>query len=262
MGPVLTLGRYVFAVTIAGFGVQHIVSAALGGALAPGPPWIAGNALLAGAFGGTLLVTGVGIASTEQPFIPAAVLGVALFVYDALFYFPGIVTHVRDPSNWTRGSEVLAMSGVAFVIAGSAGVPDVRWPRVQYRVAAIGLLLFAVSVFVWAAQHFIYARFTATIVPVWIPWRLFWAVFVGAAFLAASLAFAIRVQSRLAATLLGILFLAIVLVVHVPRVSANPSSGREWTSALVALVMCGASFAVAESRPLADGVARGAMGLG
>jgi uncharacterized membrane protein len=246
MNSAIGLGRYVFAATMAAFGLQHIVCAIAGPGLAPAAPWVAGGAVSSSIFGGLLIASAIGIAAGRRVVLPAAALGAILFIYDAVVYLPALVANVRDPLNWTRGTEILAMCGVAFVIAGTRETPPAsRWTRIANRVADAGLLLVAVSVFVWGAQHFIYARFTATLVPSWIPWRLFWAVFVGGAFLAASLAFAFRVQPRLAGVLLGVEFLIIVLLVHVPRVAAHPLSGREWTNALVAATMFGAAWTIA-----------------
>jgi hypothetical protein len=74
---------------------------------------------------------------------------------------------------------------------------------------------------------------------------LFWAYFVGAAFVAAALAISTHIQARLAAILLGVMFLTWFLILHLPRVFAAPHNGNEWTSAFVALAMSGAAFLLA-----------------
>jgi uncharacterized membrane protein len=106
----------------------------------------------------------------------------------------------------------------------------------------MGRYLFALALVVFGVQHFLYAGFIATIVPGWIPWKLFWAYFVGVAFFAAALSIATGKIAKLASTLLGIMFLAWVVILHIPRVAAAPHNGNEWTSEFVALAMGGASF--------------------
>ena len=44
---------------------------------------------------------------------------------------------------------------------------------------------------------------------------------------------------------LGVMFLLWVAVLHAPRVATHLHNGDEWSSAFVALAMCGASFIVA-----------------
>jgi len=248
MSSALGLGRYVFAMAIAGCGLQHLIVLTAKQDLAPGPPWFVAGAFWACIIGATFLLTGVGMAVARRSFLPAAALGTLLVIYGAVVYLPGIVTEIRTPDNWTRCSKIVAIGAAALVIAGSTDEYDFRWPRLKDQLVHAGLLLFGVSVLVWAAQHFIYARFSATIVPAWMPWRLFWALFVGAIFLSTSVAFAFRVRTDVAGVVLGVTFFFIVVLVHVPRVVAAPLNGREWTSVLVAIVMCGASFAVADAR--------------
>ena len=83
--------------------------------------------------------------------------------------------------------------------------------------------------------------------PAWIPARLFWAYFVGAAFIAAGASIVTKVKARLAASLLGIMFAIWVLILHLPRVVANLHTKQEWTSLVIALGMSGGSWLVAQS---------------
>jgi hypothetical protein len=56
-------------------------------------------------------------------------------------------------------------------------------------------------------------------------------------------------MDRLAAALLGVMFLLWFLVLHLPRVMSYPRSHDpdEWSSALIALAVCGASWILASS---------------
>jgi hypothetical protein len=74
-----------------------------------------------------------------------------------------------------------------------------------------------------------------------------WAVFAGIAFLVSAISIVTLIKGRLAATWLGIMFLLWVMILHLPRVTASPHNGNEWTSAIVALAMSGAAFLVAGS---------------
>jgi uncharacterized membrane protein YphA (DoxX/SURF4 family) len=202
----------------------------------PGPPWEPGRPLWAYLTAGVLIGTAVCIATGKKSRWSALLLAVLLLLRALLIYAPRLAAAPHDPRPWTSGFEILAMSGAALVLSGT--------------LVALGRFLFAISLVVFGIQHFLYARFIATLIQSWMQAHLFFAYFVGMAFFAAALAIAIRKHGRLAATLLGLMFLLWVISLHLPRVAAAPHNGNEWTSMIVALAMCGGAWIVA-------GVSRG-----
>lgn len=84
------------------------------------------------------------------------------------------------------------------------------------RLSRFGELLLATLMVYSADMHYRFAPFVAGIVPPWMPWRLFWAYFTGAALLAAGLSIAARKQVRLSATLLGFMLFLFLLLIHTP----------------------------------------------
>ena len=71
----------------------------------------------------------------------------------------------------------------------------------------LGRYLFALTLVIFGWQHFDVASFIATLIPAWMPARLFLAYFTGGAFIAAGVAIGANVQARLGAAWLGIMFL-------------------------------------------------------
>jgi len=116
----------------------------------------------------------------------------------------------------------------------------------------VGRIFVAVSLIIFGAQHFIYGGFVATLVPAFMPGRLFWAYFVGVAFVAAAIGILTRMLARPAATMLGVMFFLFVLLLHIPRIIGNSSNGNEWTSGFVALAMCGGAWILADAAPLEE----------
>jgi uncharacterized membrane protein len=114
----------------------------------------------------------------------------------------------------------------------------------------LGRIFVAVSLVVFGIQHFIYGGFVAGLVPAWMPGRLFWAYFVGAAFFAAAVGLLIELFARPAATMLGVMFFLFVVLLHIPRITLHSSDGNEWTSGFVALAMCGGAWILACAAPL------------
>ena len=225
------LGRILFAIAMAGFAVQFLIHAFLAGP-APGPPWSPGRPIWAYVTTAVLLAAAVCIAMGKKRHWVAMLLAALLLLRALIVFGPRLAANIHDPGPWTSGSELLALCGAALLLAG-ASKP--------------GRLLFAATLVVFGIQHFLYARFIATLVPAWIPGRLFWAYFVGAAFVAAAFSIAIQKAARLSATLLGLMFFLWVLIVHLPRVAAAQHNGNEWTSLLVALAMSGAALLIAGS---------------
>jgi hypothetical protein len=130
------------------------------------------------------------------------VLAVTILMRTLLFYAPKLAANSHDPVPWTSGLELLAMCGAALVLA-----------RTNTTVT-LGRFLFAVPLVVFGVQHFLSAHFK---VPSWIPGHLFWAYFVGVAFVAAALSIAAQIKPGLAATWLGIMFQLWVLVLIGPE---------------------------------------------
>src|SRR3974377_2068077 len=79
------------------------------------------------------------------------------------------------------------------------------------RVIVLGPVFEAVALAVFAAEHFTAAHDLMPIVPHWLPWRLFWTYFVGAALLAAAISFIAWRHVRWSASLLALLFLIIAV---------------------------------------------------
>jgi hypothetical protein len=110
--------------------------------------------------------------------------------------------------------------------------------------------LFGISSVVFGIDHFLVLALIASLVPSWIPGGLFWAYLTGTAFIAAGISIVVKKLDQLSATLLGTMFLLWFLLLHSPRVlralvSHNPTFPNEWSSAFIALAMCGGSWLVA-----------------
>ena len=118
------------------------------------------------------------------------------------------------------------------------------------KTTTFGRFLIAIPMAIFGIQHFMYAAFVAGLVPSWMPARLFWAYFVGVAFVVASAGIVFQKTTRPAATLLGAIFFLFVVMLHIPRIAAHPGDGNEWTSGFVALAMCGGAWILASASPL------------
>jgi uncharacterized membrane protein len=243
MNGLLTAGRLFFAIAMVFFGFQFAIFAASLTGPVPGPPWTHGSVLVAWLVAAAFLMAGLSIAVGTMARWVSLFLGSAILLFGLVHYLPILLTHLHDPGPWTVLFELLALGGGALVAA--ASFPDPPADGFVFRLGHAGRFLVAISLVVFAVQHFMYARFVATLVPAWIPARLFWAYFTGVAFVAAALALASRKMLRLAAMLLGTMFFLWVVLLHIPRVAGAIRNGNEVTSLFVAVAMCGLSFVLA-----------------
>ena len=148
---------------------------------------------------------------------------------------------------YAAGAAILVI-GLPVVLMGAA-----RRARGIGKLTAFGPLLFAIPMAVFGADHFVTARFVASIVPSWIPWHLFWAYFVGVALIAGALSFATTIQSRLAAASFALMFLIFELTMHIPNLIAVPHSKARLILLLrdIPFLAAGLAFAASQSRAAA-----------
>src|SRR5271168_710770 len=132
-----------------------------------------------------------------------------------------------------------------FLIAGWAAKTDISRARGLDKIVALSNLCFAVPLAIFGAEHLTGAKFIMLGVPTYMPWRLFWAYFVGVALLAASLSIATKIQVRWSGLLFGIMMLLFVAMLHFPRALASPGERIPWTIVIRELSFAGGAWILA-----------------
>jgi len=122
------------------------------------------------------------------------------------------------PVVWMCSAGILL-----FLIALWAAKTDIARAGGLDKIVALSNLCFAVPLAVFGVEHLSFARFIMLSVPAYMPWRLFWAYFIGVALLAASLSIATKIQVRWSGLLFGIMMVVFVAMVHIPRALVSPS---------------------------------------
>lgn len=118
--------------------------------------------------------------------------------------------------------------------------------RLDKFVAATNLC-FAIPLAVFGALHLANVAFVLPAVPDYMPWRLFWAYFVGVALVAASLSIATKIQAFWSGLLFGIMMFLFFLMSDLPRVLANPTDRFGWTLAIRELSFAAGGWLLAAS---------------
>ena len=151
------------------------------------------------------------------------------------------------PATWVSWEVVaeplvMALGGpLAFLL-----VRERRADRAALPVRAVPPV-FGACLVVFGISEFVYAAFTASLVPAWLPPSpLFWTYATGACQIAAGLALLSGIKARLAAISLTAMYLIFGLVVHLPRVIADPAAIGAWAENGVNLVLAGAAWTLAD----------------
>ena len=109
---------------------------------------------------------------------------------------------------------------------------DLALNRGLARWAAAAGVLFAAPLAVFGMQHLIVGQFIQSMVPPWMPWRLFWAYFVGVALIAAALSIVLKRYVRWSGTLVAVMIFLFVLMIHIPNAVKVPSNRIFWVVAI------------------------------
>lgn len=117
----------------------------------------------------------------------------------------------------SRSAVAMCSAGVVLLAIGLlAAKNEIAQSRGLNKVAALSNLCFAIPLAVFGAEHLTGAQFIQNLVPPYMPWRLFWAYFVGCALIAAALSIATKIAVRWSALLFGVMMFLFVAMIHFP----------------------------------------------
>jgi hypothetical protein len=146
---------------------------------------------------------------------------------------------------------------VIFLVALWAAKTDVARARGLDKVVALSNLCFAAPLAVFGALHLAAAEGLATMVPSYMPWKLFWAYFFGFALLAASLSIATKIQVRWSGLLFGIAMFCFVAMLDIPGSLATPRDRIGWTLTLREMLFGGGGWILAGNAMRGEGGGQG-----
>jgi uncharacterized membrane protein len=202
------------------------------------------HAALGAASGLILLASGIMMAMSRTRALGAGVAGAFIGLWVLGLHLPKAFAKPGDLTVWLAVAESSAMALGAFlarreIVAGPGRLTDLE------------VRLFGVCCLVFGASHFVYARFTASMIPAWLPMRLELAYFTGAIHALVGLALLAGLQRRWAAAIEALMMTSFVALVHLPRVAAKPGDRTELTLLFVAVTLSSAAWIVAASRTAA-----------
>jgi uncharacterized membrane protein len=146
----------------------------------------------------------------------------------------------------SRTAVSMCSAGLCLLVIGLlAARRDIAEAGGLDKIVALSNLCFAIPLAVFGAEHLSGARFIMDAVPAYMPWRLFWAYFVGFALLAASLSIATKIQLRWSGLLFGVMMLLFVALIHVPGALANVRERIPWVIVFREMSFAGGAWMLA-----------------
>jgi len=241
----IRIGQFMFALGFAGLGVLSIFSTDFPYTWEPVPAWVPGRAVLAVLSGVLLLGGAVGLMVRRIAAPTALALTAFLLGWVLVLQAPRAAQAPGNIGMWLGVAEgtVLFTGGWALFAWLSEMADSVRtgwmgW-MLSERGLAIARMLFGFACLALGTSHFVYAKFTADMIPAWIPAHLFFAYFTGVGHIAAGLGVLCGVVPRLAVTMEAIMISLFVLLLHIPAAIAQPGSRLNWTMVFIATALAG-----------------------
>jgi hypothetical protein len=147
--------------------------------------------------------------------------------------------------EFSRTAFSMSAAALALLLIGLlAAKNDIAQARGLDKIVALTNLCFAIPLAAFGAEHLSGAKFLMELVPSYMPWRLFWAYFVGFALIAASLSIGTKTHVRWSGLLLGIMMFLFVAMIHFP---GAVTGGRRilWTIVIREMSFGGGSWVLA-----------------
>lgn len=249
---VIGAGQRFFAVALASFAIwslcySHFAAQSLPAWVSWREAWVCGSALI-------VLAAGVGLCFSRTA-LPSAVTIGAWQAVSAAIAVPRILTRPLSIDAWYPCCEALTALAAAWILYAllqrqRRGYGTLFTGEAAGRAAQI---LFGLTCVFYGWSHFVYAGYTANMVPGWVPARLAIAYVTGLCHLAAGLAIIVGILPGLAATLEAIMMSSFGALVWVPSFFTQPRPSwatpppQQWKELVVTLVLASSAWIVAIS---------------
>jgi uncharacterized membrane protein YphA (DoxX/SURF4 family) len=211
------------------------------------PAWSSFNPSMLGWITGTIVILiGLAIALGRKGALAALVLAIMILLLSVSRHCTQFMT------DWPNAYKTLALAGGALVVASAFLLNDNRViGNFRIKKKTIDALLFIgtalMAAFFIAAgyAHFKWAEFVPTLIPSFIPFPVFWTYFCGILLIAGGIGILVPPTRKLAALLSGIMVLGWFLLLHIPRVIADPGNMSDRLGLFESFTFVGVFFVMA-----------------
>ncbi len=209
--------------------------------------WIYGSALI-------LLAASAGLCLSRSA-LPSVLTIVAYDGLWAVTAVPQILSKPLSVDAWYPFCEALTSLVGAWILYTLLRRPlrASQMPIAGEGAVHPARILFGLTCVFYGWSHFVYADYTASMVPTWLPGHLVLAYFTGAAHVGAGIAIILAILPRLAAILEAIMMSLFGLLVWVPSFFVQPRptwatpTENQWSELVVSLLLAASAWMVAIS---------------
>ncbi|MGA9945414.1 MAG: hypothetical protein WBP75_10285 [Candidatus Cybelea sp.] len=173
----------------------------------------------------------------------ASIVLIYVYLIFSLVCIPGIFAAPRVYAQYGSFFEQFALLCGAIAVYAATELDAARSATLG-RIARIGLGFCAVS---FTLAQIFYLRFTASLVPTWIPpSQMFWTILTTAAFGLAAIAILINRKARLAIRLMTLMLALFGVLVWIPQLIAHPEAHGNWSEFALNFLITGAAWVVSD----------------
>ncbi len=207
--------------------------------------WVDGSALI-------LLLASGGLCWSRTASPSLLTIG-AYHAVGVLLSIPPIIARPLSMETWYPCCESLTPLAGAWILYAMLRRQNAASALVAEGAVRPAQVLFGLTCVFYGWSHFVYADYTASMVPGWLPARLAFAYLTGLGHVAAGLAVIFGLLPRLGATLEALMMSLFGLLVWVPSLFAHPrpkwagSPQNQWSELVITLVLAAAAWVVADS---------------
>ncbi len=242
-------GQAAFALLMIVLGIQGLITGKFTTVWAPVPSGVPAREMLAYVVAAISLACGAGLLLRQSSALAARVLFVSFAIWFLVWRVRALLIASLVEGTWSAGATLVMIAASWALFATLATDRD----RERFGFATgdgglrVAYILYGVAMIPFGYAHFAYIQHTTDLVPTWLPGRLGWAYFTGAAFIAAGLAILFGVYARLATALSAAMMGVFGLFVWVPVVMKGNASAGDWGEFASTVALTVGGWAVADS---------------
>jgi uncharacterized membrane protein len=230
------IGTMFAAIALIGLGVEHFVFGDFITGRAPSwPSQTPGQTGFAALTGAVFIAIGVALLLRKGVRNAAIVGAILIGAWALLRHIPVLFAESFLSGAWTQAGKALVFTGGLLAIGDAMS----KWSIV------IGRWSLALFLLIGGVQHFLFAKFVATLIPIWFPGNaMFWTYFAAVALICGGIGLLIPRTARLAAFWVGIMVFSWFWLVHITRVHVGMS---DQIAVCEALFISGIAFVLSGS---------------